>query len=663
MINPWNPGQYVFGFAGVTSLNGVRIDPPPGGLAVSAATWYDSRRVLAKHHKEGDPAVNLSLLDVEASQLEQPLLTLLHPSGGINEWVAGGLRWSAFGFRDGSALSVVDGQPTPGVIVRAIGPDGTLAYVDHPSNQGLWLCPPNRLPDRSQDLRLETQPAVTHDVRVYGWGQASYMVNGAARVVGLPNFPSQIRTTVKAFGWFSAVRIQPGGQWGVLYQEFEHPGRCVLHPADNATMGWVVAANSNAFRLEGALQSNGDILVVYSVGQGDHPSEIRNRLVRADEPMGAITFVPPPPPPPPPPPFEPRPISAPRAADERRYDLLRFILGDASTWPRRGPTHPMHQISRGRIFHFAKFADPNAYETWAYDDNWIYHLEDASNLETYAFGDPRWFPRYMQIGEHRAFDSGPHETIFRRRGTCAAIRREPFRRRMWLQAIYDSFDWGPDLGVRETAVVAYDPTGGAYAHDRGIELGYYAAGAGSVRWEWYRSDMVYPSRGASAQFPALARGARSDFYLVGGPETTPSLTGCFSLTIPQAPPWEQKKEEIMQTEIVGLLGPGGKFARVDPGDPRRVFFDRDSIGAHEEFEVSKPDDFFTLRAVAADVILNGAPGGDNIPREYETRPVDARGPHEKWTLAVQPDGRITAYVAHDFDGRRFTSAVLTVVRR
>src|SRR6185436_13253293 len=82
----------------------------------------------------------------------------------------------------------------------------------------------------------------------------------------------------------------------------------------------------------------------------------------------------------PPPVVEPiGPRSDPRPADGRTYDLLAYILGDAGTWPRKAPTHPMHQRVVGDLFHFVKFHDPGAYETWAYDANWIYHLEDASS--------------------------------------------------------------------------------------------------------------------------------------------------------------------------------------------------------------------------------------------------------------------------------------------
>lgn len=242
-------------------------------------------------------------------------------------------------------------------------------------------------------------------------------------------------------------------------------------------------------------------------------------------------------------PFPIGPLTPPRSDDGRTYDLASFILGDAGTWPRSGPTHPMHQVvDPGGLFYYVKFGDVvpsgEAYEMWGYDEHWIYHLEDASGHHSgpYSFLDPRWYPRRMAIGEAHAFDTGPHETVFRNRGTCEPVGREPWRRRMWLEAVYDRFYWGPDLGERATIVIAFDPTAGIHSPGRDIELGYYAHGAGSVRWESYHSEKVYPKGATRAQFTDAARWTRSDFYLKGGPALRPKLTGCVAQVCPHLPP-------------------------------------------------------------------------------------------------------------------------------
>lgn len=139
------------------------------------------------------------------------------------------------------------------------------------------------------------------------------------------------------------------------------------------------------------------------------------------------------------------------------------------------------------------------------------------------------------------------------------------------------------------------------------------------------------------------------------PEPTPEPSSPYPLAV----------EVSMEPESVGLLGPGGFFARVDPADPSRIYFDKTSVGGHERVEVTKPDDKFTLRFEAANVIVNGAPKwqcGTDLNRQFETRPPDQRGGDESWSIVRMPDDRIVAYVQHENDGRQFTSAPLTVVR-
>lgn len=294
-----------------------------------------------------------------------------------------------------------------------------------------------------------------------------------------------------------------------------------------------------------------------------------NGVVLEQTTMTALRALPPVVVPPKPEPIGPR--SDPRPADGKTYDLLAFIVGDPGTWPRKGPSHAMHQIVDGALLHFVKFGDINpnggAYETWAVDDNWIYHLEDASAPETYHFTDPRWFPRRMPIGE--VFDSGPHHAIFHRRSDCREIRREEFGRRMWVHAVYDAYYWGPDLGTRATMVVAYDATGGFHIPGRSIELGYYAFGAGSVRWDSYRSEDVY--RNGRAEFNESARWARSDFYLLGGPVLAPGFTGCVPRTIPHLPPWDPTPPAppipplppVQEDDVIAYSAPVAGFL---PGD-------------------------------------------------------------------------------------------------
>lgn len=262
--------------------------------------------------------------------------------------------------------------------------------------------------------------------------------------------------------------------------------------------------------------------------------------------LRALPLAVPPPPPPPPPKPDPAvgPRSEPVADGTLIADLLPYILGKPETWPRRGPSHTMGQVLRGNLWHFVKFAgnEPSlrngeSYETWAWNAWWTFLLEDASG-DAYSFTDPRMWPRRMQVGEAHAFNPPPHEAVWRNRTTCQETRREPFSRRMWCHRFWPSFYWGPDLGGRATVMLVYDDTAGAFIEGRYIEVGYYALGAGSCRWEAYKSWELYPNRSKTAQFTDAARAERKDFYLIGGPNPGPKLLGCVPQTVPNYGPWE-----------------------------------------------------------------------------------------------------------------------------
>jgi len=138
--------------------------------------------------------------------------------------------------------------------------------------------------------------------------------------------------------------------------------------------------------------------------------------------------------------------------------------------------------------------------------------------------------------------------------------------------------------------------------------------------------------------------------------------------IPSAIPYEVS----METERVGLLGPDGKFTRIDPASRGRglfrgceVVFDRELAGSQETFELTQPDDKFQLRAIEADVILgaDATQFGADLCRQFYTSggDVTARGGYESWTIVRLPSGIVIAMIEYDREGKRYTSAPLTVV--
>lgn len=356
--------------------------------------------------------------------------------------------------------------------------------------------------------------------------------------------------------------------------------------------------------------------------------------------------------------------------DNKKYDLLRFILGKSIYWPRKGPQHPMAQSVMGNIFHFVKFSNPEAYETWAYDTNWIYHLEDASS-EPYHFSDPRWFPRYMQIGEVNCFSTDEHEIIFTKRYACNIWRRDPLVRRMWLHAVYDEYYWGPNLAIKPTIAVVYDPASRINSHGvrvgvpgRNIELGYYSFEAGSCRWDSYPSTKVYKNNDSKAVFDEADIEFRSDFYLLGDVALQPKLTTCVKQIVPSYPPWHTPIPEpifkeivelkLMEPEIVSLVA-FDHYARVLDG---KVVFDQTTESEDTKFEISKPDDRFAIKKNDKYVGVDSTIFSPDIRNQYYM--TNDRGNYESFFIGTTPNGLLVAFVEYIHQGANNTVPFISV---
>jgi hypothetical protein len=311
-------------------------------------------------------------------------------------------------------------------------------------------------------------------------------------------------------------------------------------------------------------------------------------------------------------------VSQPRAADGQLYDLARFLVPNAARQPRIGPTHAINQIAGPNgMLYFVKFGNVatletgRAYEMWAYDDNWIYHLEDASGAPPMSFSDPRMYPRYMRIGEQHAFKTGPHKGIFRQRDShCEVLREDDFDRKMWLHAVWDDWDWGPDLGHLETVMLVYDNTDQAELPGRYVETGYYGDdGASGCRWEAYHAEGVYPNGPQhGAVFPPSALSSRSDFYLLGGPSPSADLTGCVPAVCPHYPPLPTPEPEPPKgPTVLYVFSSPNSFAvdeckKLDNGDGTlfaqrtkdNLYLSRDSGGNIHWVATAASDETFIL---------------------------------------------------------------------
>ena len=346
-----------------------------------------------------------------------------------------------------------------------------------------------------------------------------------------------------------------GGQVWVTYLRGEDDA-VITHPWDYRGVGGIATAPGNKYGPVGVAE--GPLVALYwSNGPGERAGDIREQLITTLDPIPSLVV----------PPVDTfGPVSPPLPDGTEISDLAPFLIGAPSLWPRTG-THPMHQVVDGDLIHFLKFDQAtfparDRYETWAITDEWVHHIEDASNDVPYSFTDTRWFPRRLKVGWAHTYDDGAEDAIFKARGTCTEVNRVGFHSRTWIEGAWDRFDCGPDLGIRRVVAVTFDPTDRVYAFDRGIEVNYFAEGAGWLRWEYHRSDVAMAS--GTPVFDDRSRVSRSDFYRFGGTPWLPTLTGCApSPTVPPVvPPPPPPVETLVTVDQIATVLAGCLFERI-----------------------------------------------------------------------------------------------------
>jgi hypothetical protein len=174
-------------------------------------------------------------------------------------------------------------------------------------------------------------------------------------------------------------------------------------------------------------------------------------------------------------------------------DVLSYLLGDASLWP-RGGNHGQNQIvdlARREVC-WVKYGNPRRFECWRWDDQFVYHAVDhgldGDSNESYAFTDGRWLARYLPAdltaSAPWALDVPQNQMIWFDGGCHVDAARShafPYRQRAWFEPRRDA---GGSLGLRDTLVLEYqpyDPIGAASAAEHyylGLRAGWY---------EWERS--------------------------------------------------------------------------------------------------------------------------------------------------------------------------------
>src|SRR5262249_55459519 len=178
---------------------------------------------------------------------------------------------------------------------------------------------------------------------------------------------------------------------------------------------------------------------------------------------------------------------------DRRLDVLDYVVGDAMLWPRRG-SHGQNQIvdlARREVC-WTKYGNPRRFECWRWNDDFVYHAVDhaldGDSNESYMLSDGRWMPRFVSSAATAAapwsLDITANQLVWFDADCNMDPTRShlfPYKLRVWVEA---GVDGGPDLGVRETLMLEYEPYDPAAPPTAGhTERFYFGRGAGWYRWE------------------------------------------------------------------------------------------------------------------------------------------------------------------------------------
>jgi hypothetical protein len=190
-------------------------------------------------------------------------------------------------------------------------------------------------------------------------------------------------------------------------------------------------------------------------------------------------------------------VAAPTAA-ETTIDVLDFIVGDGMLWPRIG-NHYSNQVvdlARREVC-WVKYANPQRFECWRWDDAFVYHAVDhaidGDTGESYSFSDGRWLPRRLPVSGW-SLDLGANRITWFDPPCVASATKSggfPYRQRAWLEP---GVDTGGDLGTRDTIVLEYSPYDPASGRSS-TEQFRFARGAGWYRWRRDGIDLQFNRRG------------------------------------------------------------------------------------------------------------------------------------------------------------------------
>lgn len=187
-------------------------------------------------------------------------------------------------------------------------------------------------------------------------------------------------------------------------------------------------------------------------------------------------------------------------------DVLDFVLGDQSTWPRTGTQFQTQLVDRdARSVCWVKYARPDMFECWRWDDRFLYHVVDhaidGAPGESYSFSDGRWMPRSiagqwsLDVSDNRIrwFDRSCAETERGERAGMPGTGAFPYALRAWIEQARDA----GAMGVRDVLILEYAPHAPGNTAPA-TERYYFARGAGWYRWEGSGGTATFDTRGGPA---------------------------------------------------------------------------------------------------------------------------------------------------------------------
>lgn len=153
-------------------------------------------------------------------------------------------------------------------------------------------------------------------------------------------------------------------------------------------------------------------------------------------------------------------------------------------------THPLSQTVVGHKIYDVLW-DSDAYETYSYDDNYIYLSEDHGGGETaqgsYTFSDARWMKRTMAVGDQIVASTNSVQYFTPDGSSCAPTNSSYFPYVMSLEQHIPQDNLGGTLGTQDVIILKYDYRWGTGTD---YEKFYFAKGWGMVKWEDYHNGQV-----------------------------------------------------------------------------------------------------------------------------------------------------------------------------